>query len=60
INHSETLSKCRIKLNLEGYQEEFELVDLMTDQKYLRSAEEISGIGLYVELKPYHTHIFKF
>ncbi len=60
INHSETLSKCRIKLSLEGFPEEVEFIDLMNDKTYLRSAEEINSIGLYVELKPFNTHIFKF
>jgi hypothetical protein len=58
INYSEIISTCRIKIDVSGYPEEIELVDLLNGQKYLRSAEEIYNFGLYIELKPYQAHIF--
>lgn len=58
INYSEFLSTCRVKLDVAGYPEELQLTDLLNEMKYNRSAEEIHSLGLYVELKPWHAHIF--
>jgi len=60
INYSAVISTCRIKLDLRGFQEEFIIADLLNDQTYARSAEEAYHAGLYIELKPYHAHIFSF
>ncbi len=60
VNYSETLSTCRIKLNLEGYPEEITLHDLISEHSYLRNSEEIVSEGLYIELKPYNSHIFEY
>lgn len=60
VNYSPELAASRIKLDLEGYPEEFEIRDLLNDQKYTRSAEESYHQGLYVELKGYQSHIFSF
>jgi hypothetical protein len=32
----------------------------LNDQSYMRSAEEVYNIGLYIEQKPYGAHIFEF
>lgn len=58
INYSVTVATCRIKLDMSGYPEEVVLVDLLNNQSYNRSAEEIHHTGLYVELKPWQSHIF--
>ncbi len=60
INYSETVATCRIKLDVRGYQEEFVIKDLLNDAAYTRSAEEVFHAGLYIELKPYHAHIFSY
>jgi hypothetical protein len=60
INYSETVATCRIKIDVKGYPEEFLIKDLLADQVYLRSAGEILNLGLFIELKPYHSHIFSF
>lgn len=60
INYSETLSTCRIKLDVRGYPEDFLIKDLLNDQSYMRSAEEVYNSGLYIELKPFHSHIFTY
>lgn len=60
INYSPSISACRMKLDISGYQEELVLTDLLNSESYTRSAEEIYHTGLYVELKPYHAHIFSF
>jgi len=60
VNFSEHLSTCRVKLELNTLDEVVELNDLLNNQIYLRSSEEIQSEGLYIELKPYQNHIFKF
>jgi len=57
-NYSDIQSQCRVKLNLYNYGEAIELNDVLNKVKYLRSVEEIHHIGLYVELKPFSSHIF--
>jgi len=58
INYSDIVSTCRIKLDVSNYPEEFEIIDLLNDTKYIRSAEEVYHMGLYVELKPWQSHMF--
>jgi len=58
VNYSDTISSCRIKLDVRNYPETFEIKDLLNNQTYYRLAEEVYHIGLYVELKPYQAHIF--
>lgn len=60
VNYSETISTCRIKLDVRGYQEDFSIKDLLNDQSYMRSAEEVYNSGLYIELKSFQSHIFTF
>lgn len=60
INYSEVVSTCRLKLEVRGYPEEFDLADLLNNEVYRRSAEEVYHQGLYIELKPYQSHIFSF
>jgi glycosidase len=58
INYSDKISTCRIKLDVRGYDENFVLIDLLNNKSYVRSTEEVYHSGLYIELKPYHAHIF--
>lgn len=60
VNYSDKISTCRLKLDLQGFQEEFIIKDLLSDQTYTRSAEEVYHTGLFIELKPYQSHIFAF
>jgi hypothetical protein len=60
INYSAVVSTCSIKLDVNGYPAEFELKDLMNDQIYTRAAEEVYHTGLFIELKPYQSHIFEY
>lgn len=60
VNYSNTASTCRLKLDVREYPELFELKDLLNNQDYLRSAEEVFHTGLYIELKPWHAHIFNY
>ncbi|MEW6196445.1 MAG: alpha-amylase family glycosyl hydrolase [Bacteroidota bacterium] len=60
INYSDSLSTCRLKLDTRGYPENVDITDLLDDQIYLRSSEEVFHTGLYVELKPWQSHIFHY
>lgn len=60
VNYSNVVSTCRLKIDARGYPEIFELKDLLNNQDYLRSAEEVFHTGLYIELKPYQAHIFSY
>jgi len=58
INYSDINSACRLKLDISGYPDEFIIKDLLNNESYIRSAEEVYHLGLYVELKAWHNHIF--
>jgi len=58
INYSDVLSTCRLKFDITGISDEFEIKDLLNDQVYYRTTEEVYHMGLYVELKPWQSHIF--
>jgi len=60
VNYSDAIATCRIKLKIETNEKEFVLTDLLHDQSYIRSVEEVGGIGLYIELKAYQSHIFAY
>ena len=60
VNYSDQISQGRIKLDLKGYGENLQLVDLLNDMIYIRSYEEIYHMGLFIELKSYHSHIFSY
>lgn len=60
VNYSDTLSTCWVKLDVEGYPEEIIFEDLLQGSKYKRRGEELVRQGLYVELKPYQSHIFSY
>lgn len=60
VNYSDINSSCRIKLDVVGYPDEFVLKDLLDNQSYTRSAEEVFHTGLYVELRPWQSHIFEY
>ncbi len=60
VNYSAVVSTCRVKFDVEGFPEEFIIKDLLNEQKYIRSAEEVCHAGLYIELKPFQSHIFAY
>ncbi|MBI1938049.1 MAG: glycosidase [Ignavibacteriales bacterium] len=60
VNYSESVSVSLLKLDVSGYPENFELLDLLNDQTYIRSSEEVYHTGLYIELKPWQAHILKY
>ncbi len=60
VNYSSYVSTCRIKIDVREYPEEFVIIDLLNDEKYTRSAEEVYHSGLYIELKPFQSHIFSY
>jgi hypothetical protein len=60
INYSASVSSCRLKFDVKDYPKEFEIKDLLNDQIYTRSLKEVSNTGLFIELKPYQSHIFAY
>ena len=58
VNYSDKTSTCRVKLDLRGFQEELIIKDLLNNQTYTRSSEEVYHSGLFIELKAYQSHIF--
>ena len=60
INYSEVISQCRLKFDASKSWGEIKLTDLLNNIKYTRSVDEISTIGLFVELENFHCHVFSF
>lgn len=58
VNYSPSIATCRLKIDVAGYPDEFLIKDLLNQVEYLRSSEEIHTLGLYIELKPFQSHIF--
>jgi hypothetical protein len=58
INLSNTTSIARIKLDVTGYPDVFDLKDVLNDIVYPRNSLECYHQGLFVELKPFRSHIF--
>lgn len=57
VNYSDWHSQCRIKLDVRGYAERVELIDLITGNKYNHNIEEVAHVGAFIELKAYKSHI---
>ncbi len=60
INYADAVSACRIKPDVEGCPDPFELADLLNGQTYLRSVQEASHSGIYIALENYKSHIFAY
>ncbi|MDP3441806.1 MAG: glycosidase, partial [Ignavibacteria bacterium] len=60
INYSNVYSACRSVLDIEVYPEEFNVEDLLNNQIYQQNGEDVSHHGLYVDLKPWNAHIFRY
>ncbi len=61
INLSPYQSQCKVKIlsyDLAG--KRFLIKDRLSSEEYLRDGDEMLNNGLYLDLKPYQTQIFKF
>ena len=58
INYSDSASQCRLIFDPETDKSKITLIDYVTGDTYVRRVEEIKNVGLYIELKSYHYHIF--
>lgn len=58
VNYSNSTSKCRLKFDLSYFTTDIELYDLLTEVKYNRKISELKQKGLFIELKPFSSHIF--
>ncbi|WP_304131841.1 alpha-amylase family glycosyl hydrolase [Ignavibacterium album] len=58
INYSNATSRCRVKFETPEEKMIINLNDILNSVSYERSVEEINERGLYIELKPFSSHIF--
>ena len=60
VNYSVNTSQCRIKFDPEELSDKFLLKDIWKGDEYSRSVDEVKNVGLYVELLPWQSHIFRY
>ncbi len=60
VNFSSETSGARIMLEVSDYSETILFEDLLNNKSYKRKKSEIEKEGLYVKLKSYQSHIFKY
>lgn len=60
VNFSGTTSQCRLPLDVSAYDEQFDLTDVLNNKTYRRYREELLLPGLFVELGPWQSHIFRY
>ena len=58
INYSDSTSQCRLRFETPRGKNNITLIDHLSDDKYTRQVDEIQRLGLFIELKNYHSHIF--
>ncbi len=59
INYSDSISSCRIFPDGDLGNEYIQLDDELNSKYYRRNYSDLQRIGLYIELKPYSSHMFK-
>jgi hypothetical protein len=60
VNYGPTQSQCYVKLpwrDLAG--DTFVLRDRLSDAKYVRPGDDLQNRGLYLDVPPWHTHLFE-
>ena len=60
VNFSDQVCQARLFMQSDFKNNEIKLVDDLTGEEYLRDSNEIKTSGLYIELQPYHSHIFSY
>lgn len=60
INYSPVTSRGKIKIHTEGVEDVLLLTDLWNGEEYIRSVNEVSYSGLFVELNAYQFHVFQY
>ena len=58
VNYSGNTARCRLKINISSDKTTVTLFDELNGVNYKREISEITGIGLFVELKAFSSHIF--
>ena len=59
INYSSGRSQAQFKIRPPAKNGEVIFEDMLTGNFYIRNAGELAQKGLYVDLEPWHAHIFK-
>lgn len=60
VNYSEHLSTCRVKFEAQSDETMLHLSDVLNNDEYDRTIEEINNEGLFIMLGGYQSHIFAF
>lgn len=60
VNYSDWHSQCRIMPDVRGYSERVQLKDLFTGQVYNNNIEDLAFQGLFIDLRPFQSHIFAY
>jgi hypothetical protein len=60
VNYSGSTSQCRLPLDVSSYDEQFDLTDVLNNKTYRRYREELLLPGLFIELGPWQSHIFRY
>ncbi|MEP0862001.1 MAG: glycosidase [Ignavibacterium sp.] len=58
VNYANSTSRCRVRFETPKDKMIINLNDILNSVSYERSVEEINERGLYIELKPFSSHIF--
>ncbi|MBN1299942.1 MAG: glycosidase [Melioribacteraceae bacterium] len=59
VNFSQITSSCRVKIDLTSLGKNVSLIDILNNITYERQTDSLLDVGLYIELKPFASHIFK-
>jgi len=60
INFSQQTCQCRLFFSVQSNNKEIIFTDQLTGMQYSRYVNEVKENGLYIELKPYQSHIFSY
>jgi glycosidase len=60
VNYSNITSQCRLKFELMNSNENIIFTDFLNNKSYRYSLEELQNEGLFIELVPWHSHIFTY
>jgi len=60
VNYSNITSVCKARLDIQNSNKDIIFNDLLNDESYMRTTDEIMGTGLFIKLKGYQSHIFKY
>ncbi|MCK5088169.1 MAG: glycosidase [Melioribacteraceae bacterium] len=60
VNYSNITSVCKGRIDIQKSNKDIIFDDLLNDESYVRTIDEIRENGLFIELKRYQSHIFSY